>query len=585
MTQGMDAIEHVVVLMLENRSFDNLLGWLHADSGNRPPHILPEGDDRPFDGVDPERDWNPAREPGAKSRSPKPIAVTRGTGGAAPYRVPDPGPNEGFRNISRQIFGTESPEPGQAPTMKGFVIDYRKALRKARISDLLIFVFACVVPPLLAAGLLLAGHVVAGALVLGIFLAYLLARHLYWPERGALLLYLLSAVIVGWMRLFARRHDWQRIMRLQPTGRPSAARVVHSLWRAKASQIMACYSPEQVPVLSALARSYAVCDAWFASCPTQTLPNRAFVHAGTACGNVENPPAGKFNYDSPTLFNVLEDAGISWRVYNAGSVPSLARLQMQALWDKALDSRFASIEAFHDDARNGRLPAYTFLEPTFYPEQLDDATSAHPPADVSASEHFLAAVWKAVRESPCWPHTLLVVTFDEHGGCFDHVPPPWGATPPDAASNPGAEGFRFDRFGVRVPTILISPHIAAGTVFRAPGPVPYDHTSIAATVLDWLGLDRALLPSARVAQAPSFANVLTLSEPRDDASGVEPAATPRPDRLASHRPLSDLEKAILVASIHAHEARGTPTPPTGVTCKGALIRHLARASAGSDLDR
>ena len=93
-----------------------------------------------------------------------------------------------------------------------------------------------------------------------------------------------------------------------------------------------------------------------------------------------------------------------------------------------------------------------------------------------------------MSQSPSWNETLLIITFDEHGGTYDHVLPPTGAATPDKASDPGQNGFRFDRFGVRVPTILVSPWIEAGTVFRSNTATPLDHTSILATVRDWLGI-------------------------------------------------------------------------------------------------
>ena len=108
-----------------------------------------------------------------------------------------------------------------------------------------------------------------------------------------------------------------------------------------------------------------------------------------------------------------------------------------------------------------------------------------------------------------WAKTLLVVTFDEHGGLYDHVDPGWGAVQPDA--HVGPDGFEFDRYGVRVPTILASPWIAEGTVFRAPAdsPHPFDHCSLIATILKWQGVDPATAGlGARVAVAPTFETAL-----------------------------------------------------------------------------
>jgi len=156
----------------------------------------------------------------------------------------------------------------------------------------------------------------------------------------------------------------------------------------------------------------------------------------------------------------------------------------------------------------GTLPPYTFLEPNWDPS----GNSQHPNYNVALGEQLIHDVYEALRGGPGWPQTLLVITYDEHGGCYDHVPPPWSATPPD--NNAGEFGFGFSRFGVRVPTVLVSPLITAGTVFRVPsGSIPLDHTSILKTVEErW---DLAPL-SARDAVAPGLGDVLSLAAPRND---------------------------------------------------------------------
>ena len=159
-------------------------------------------------------------------------------------------------------------------------------------------------------------------------------------------------------------------------------------------------------------------------------------------------------------------------------------------------------------AKGGTLPAFTFLEPSW----SSTGNSQHPNYDVALGEQLIHDVYETLREGPGWPQTLLVITYDEHGGCYDHVPPPYGATPPDVDA--GEFGFDFTRFGVRVPTVLVSPLIAPGTVYRVPaGSTPLDHTSVLKTVEQRWGLPAL---TARDAAAPGFGDVLTLATPRTD---------------------------------------------------------------------
>ena len=426
-------IEHIVVVMFENRSLDNMLGWLYPP-GAFPATVLPTGSLPMFDGLvqGMSNPSNPAffGVPGAPAN---PVAVTSAV---ANSQVPNPDPEETFSNVSFQIFGPEA--PSQMPTwpMQGFAVNYANA---------------CPAAP---------------------------------------------------------------------------------------GQVMQAHSSQQLPVLAMLARSYAVSDAWFCSVPSQTWPNRAFVHAGTSNGHVDNgSPPDPLKWDVPTIFNTLQAAGERWSVYSDTILtPSLTRTMFPKLWDPWLTPHFKQFTSFVDDCANGTLPSYSFIEPSF----LVDPNDQHPPHDTVAGEAFLHAIWTAVSTSPSFEKTLLIITFDEHGGCHDHVLPPFGATPPDAASSPGDSGFGFDRFGVRVPTVLVSPFIAAGTVFRSPTAVPYDHTSILATLRDWIGIPASeMLGSARIAAAPTLEQVLTLAAPRSDvplitaptATHVQPAMTEPPNDL------------------------------------------------------
>lgn len=443
---GMDRIKHLVVVMMENRSFDNLLGFLYTDLNNTPPINIPPpspGERPTFEGLgnaSPESPfWNPSnREYFTANAPPVKVFASKGTRGTNAFSTPNHDPHEEFDHIAFQIHG---PQGWVGPKMKGFLVDY-------------------------------------------------ITTDPQHPEN--------------------------------------------------ATQLMECYSPTQVSVISQLARNYAVSDRWFCSTPNQTLPNRAFVHAGTSMGRVNNQPESL--YDAETIFEVLEATGHTWRVYKDTFLMSLSRLQFPQLWDPLLQPHFRGMGEFEEDCREGTLPEYSFLEPSFLIEPNDE----HPPHDVSRGERFLLRVWKAVSSGRRWTDTVLVITFDEHGGCYDHVEPP-PAVPPDAASNPGEAGFRFDRFGVRVPAVLISPYIEPGTVFRSLSGVPYDHTSILATIREWLQIPKEkMLDSARVAEAPTFGNVLTRRTPRLELPVI--AETTAPERPTTQLfALNDLQSAMLMA--------------------------------------
>jgi phospholipase C len=437
-TKILPGIEHLIVVMLENRSLDNMLGSLYAEGA--PALVLPPGSPSSFDGLRPGL-TNPANS-GYFSGSPaQPVPVSVG---ATSSTVPDPDPEETFANVSYQIFGPDTPSTEPRWPMQGFVVNY--ALTGAQ----------------------------------------------------------------------------------EPT------------------QIMQCYDPAQVPVLAGLAREYAVCDAWFAPVPSQTWPNRAFAHAGTSNGHVDNgTPPDPLQWDVKTIFAVLSQMGVSWKVYHDTTlVPSLTRSMFPGLWDVSLDQCFDTFDAFQRDCAAGQLPAYTFVEPSF----LIDPNDEHPPHDVNSGEAFLHAVWTAVSSSPTFAQTMLVITFDEHGGCYDHVLPPFGATSPDAGAPPGDQGFRFDRFGVRVPTVVVSPLTPRGTVFRSNTPTPYDHTSILATLRDWLTIpDDLMLPSQRIAAAPTLAQLVSLPTPRVQQPTLSAPTAPIVSTPTTAAP-NDLQRSLVSAN-------------------------------------
>lgn len=305
---------------------------------------------------------------------------------------------------------------------------------------------------------------------------------------------------------------------------------------------MQMYTPETLPIMSALARGYAVCDHWYASVPTQTIPNRAFASAATSQGHLDN--AVKI-FTCPSIFGRFSDAGLDWAIHGY-KLPPLARTDFpDTLY--ADESHFGLFRDFQQRAAAGTLPPYTLLEPAFGAQ----GNSQHPNYDVAKGEQLMHDVYRALRDGPNWPATLLVISYDEHGGNYDHVAPPASAVAPDDSVGE-FDGFQFQRYGVRVPALLISPLIEARSVFRAAaGAGEIDHTSLLKTLEERWNLPAL---SRRDAKAPSLAGALTLASPRDDdplQGLVPPRPEPAPEGAAKP---SELEQ------IHAWRLSKLPIP-------------------------
>jgi phospholipase C len=475
-------LDHIVVVMFENRSFDNLLGYLYQP-----------GEVERFEGV-----------LGRDLSNPIPAYARDADRGSVSMHVarildtPDPDPGEEHPHTNTQFFGTVSPpgnqfkaaekmeapfnappDPATEPTMNGFVTDYINSFRS---------------------------------------------------ERGRL----------------PRYEEYEQIM----TG----------------------FVPEQLPVFSALAKGFACFDHWFCEVPTQTFPNRSFFHAASSSGFVVNHPYENFplHNDAETVFERLEAAGISWRVYfDPAQMVSITGLIHASRLERFFPTHFVSIDDFYLDAARGTLPAYSFIEPSLVPPHTD----MHPPGDartrrylffiprpaaIRGGEALLAKVYDAVRtsETPTgsnFQNTLLLVTFDEHGGTYDHVPPP-RVPPPDRAAPAGQMGFRFDRSGVRIPTLAISAWIDRGTVVDQ----EFRSTSVIRTLRERWALGGPL--TQRDAVAADIAPVLSRKTPRPvtDWPIVDGGPLPkRPGFLSKLvRPLPTLGRHLFAAAL-AYEIHKT----------------------------
>jgi phospholipase C len=442
------ALDHIVVLMFENRSFDNLLGRLYQ------PGEVPA-----FEGVNGRELANPIPDWAADSGGH--TAVPYGV--AADMNTPNPDPGEEYEHVNTQLFGIIDP-----PSNRNVMAERMTAPRNA--------------PP----------------------------DHDQPPT--------MDGFVTDYISAFTAE-----------TQRPPSY--------DEYAQIMTGYAPGQMPVLSALARGFAIFDHWFCEVPSQTFANRSFFHAASSSGYVDNlTPADSFpvHNTAETIFERLDRQGLTWKVYcDPPSHLSLTGIiHAPRLWPH-FATKFVTTDQFVLDAADGSLPTYSFIEPNLlyghndmHPafDALFPDAQIDPPSSLLGGEALLAKIYNAVRSSAsdsgsnAW-NTLLLVTFDEHGGTYDHIPPPL-APPPDPAAAFRQFGFGFDRSGVRVPAIAISPWIAAQQVITS----EYRSTSVIATLRQRWTLGGPL--TGRDAVAADLAGVLSLDTPRDPADW--PSVTPRP---------------------------------------------------------
>ena len=339
---------------------------------------------------------------------------------------------------------------------------------------------------------------------------------------------------------------------------------------AELGEVMKYHDRGTLPALHALAENFTVCDKWFCSLPGPTWPNRLFIHSGTSLGKVTMPDS-VFNlnwhwYDQVTLYDRLDAARVSWRIYY-GDVPQSLVLVHQLEPGNAF--RYRKFQNFFADAAGDedKFPQYAFIEPAYnHPGANDD----HPPYDVLSGQTLLAEVYNAIRANePLWNSTLLLVVYDEHGGFYDHVAPP-ATVPPD---NHHSE-YSFDRLGPRVPAILVSPYVKPGVFSEQ-----LDHTSLLRYVSDKWKLGPL---GARTAQAKSFAAAIGQTPINPGPPTI--SAMPASGQLTPETPvpvpatLTDHQQALLGLS-HLLETMTDTDPATTV----ARNRHVL-SSPQSQID-
>ncbi|MGB7846904.1 MAG: alkaline phosphatase family protein [Candidatus Acidiferrum sp.] len=258
-------------------------------------------------------------------------------------------------------------------------------------------------------------------------------------------------------------------------------------------KIMYYFPPEKLPVLTGLAQQFAVFNGWFSSIPGPTICNRAFAHYGTSFGQVDmNIFEWKGTYLS--IYERVLLANRSAKIYYYDG-PSSTMEIVNLL--KNQSKIFGTFDQFLEDCKSGNLPEYSFVEPNYNDHDgaggAEIASDQHPDHNIQQGEIFISYVYNAIFDNPeLWKSTTLLIVYDEHGGIYDHVPPP--SCVPDTPFHATteytltAEPFNFDRLGVRVPAILVSPWVKKGTVIPGPtaGGRTFEHASIPATVMKFI---------------------------------------------------------------------------------------------------
>ncbi|MGV2293403.1 alkaline phosphatase family protein [Trinickia sp. YCB016] len=297
--------------------------------------------------------------------------------------------------------------------------------------------------------------------------------------------------------------------------------------------IMKCFAPERLPVLTTLAREFAVCDKWFSSAPGATCPNRRFVHAATSDGYLGGTQTVT---GSRTIFELLKKRGLSGAVYYHDVPQSLTMLSVLA------NAPFKPVDKLWVDLEKGTLPNYAFIEPRYFNQRGLRANDQHPSNDMLEGEKLIASVYNAVRNSPLWEKTALVITYDEAGGTYDHASSPHTVNPDGKIGQDDDEDskfikFKFDRLGFRVPAVVVSPLIPRTTIDSR----VHDHTAILALIEKRFGLPH-LTERDKWAGENNLATLFSLTQARTDTpTKVTPAASTEMPPRAQTSSLNDLQ--------------------------------------------
>jgi phospholipase C len=214
---------------------------------------------------------------------------------------------------------------------------------------------------------------------------------------------------------------------------------------------MGYYDQSDLPFYYGLANTFAVGERYFASVLGPTFPNRFYLYAGTSFGHIANDIPAPGGYTQPTILRLLSKAGISWKIYYS-QVPFAGLFSdFQQHPDHG-----ATIDQYYADAKAGTLPQVAFVDPIFIGSSNTE-TDEHPPSNIQVGEQFSASVINSLMGSPNWHDSALFFTYDEHGGFYDHTPPPAAPVPDNIPPPPGSGPWTFNNYGIRVPAIVVSP--------------------------------------------------------------------------------------------------------------------------------
>lgn len=470
-------IKHLVVLMLENRSFDQIFGFRKGVAGL-------SGNE--FNLLDPSAGQS-ANNPRIKVGKEAPFQISLGAG-----------PDHNLAAVNLQLFGNESnPAAGQKPTNNGFAASYQKELLR-------------------------------------------FSTHPTKTDVGV---------------------------------------------------VMQSFGPGSLPAIEALADNFCLFDHWFCEVPSSTDPNRLYMHAATSIGNARNV----FNKQFPntkTIYNRIEEAGLTWATYDF----DLNEVRTQFPGTHTKPENFRRFEPrFAKDVAGNTLPNYSFIFPRFF-NNNGAQSDQHAPRDLRPGDQLIAQVYNTLRSNTSlWNQTAFIVTYDEHGGFFDHVPPPSdGVNNPDGINAEPVQSphlftpaFDFKRLGPRVPALLASPWVKKGIVVSE----RFQHTSVLATLKKIFGLSDFLTERDR--HANTFEHLfLELAAPRTDtpahlpqvaiphvASALNSIAPSDPGDL----PLDDIQQEMLMGVLEITQP-SNPTPdaiPTTQAGASEFVQKRLAAHFGS----